>query len=72
MKSLLSNRNQQQEDLEIENLCMAIASFQASGHLTAELQSLILKKVESNLPQLDLADTAKLFATISRYASGGE
>ena len=38
------------EDLEIENLCMTIASFQASGHLTPELQSLILKKVEDLLP----------------------
>lgn len=55
--------------LDIENLCMIIASFHSSQHLTPELQTLILRKVHENLQTLNIDEIAKLFATISRYAS---
>ena len=59
----------QPEDLDIENICMIIGSFQSSGHLTPELQNLILNKITQNLDSLAIDEVAKLFATISRYAS---
>jgi hypothetical protein len=48
---------------------MIIGSFQSSGHLTPELQNLILNKITQNLDSLAIDEVAKLFATISRYAS---
>lgn len=43
----LTNRSLDLND--IENLCMIIGSFQASKHMEPQLQSLILRKVESAL-----------------------
>ena len=57
------------EDLDIENICMVIGSFQSSGHLTPELQSFILSKVTEVIQSLKIDEVARLFATISRYAS---
>jgi hypothetical protein len=67
--SLLSNRALSQDQLDIENMCMIIAAFQASGNLSQELQNLILGKVTQSLQSLSIEELAKLFATISRYAS---
>lgn len=69
MTSLLSNRALSQDQLDIENMCMIIAAFQASGNLSQELQNLILGKVAQSLQSLSIEELAKLFATISRYAS---
>lgn len=69
VKSQLSNRRLNPEDLDIENICMVIGSFQSSGHLTPELQSLILSKVTEVIQSLQIDEVARLFATISRYAS---
>lgn len=69
VKSQLNNRTLNPEDLDIENICMIIGSFQSSGHLTPELQSLILSKVTEVIQTLAIDEVARLFATISRYAS---
>lgn len=69
MTSVLSNRALSQDELDIENVCMIIAAFQASGNLTQELQNLILGKVVQSLQSLSIEELAKLFATISRYGS---
>ncbi len=69
VKSQLNNRRLNPEDLDIENICMVIGSFQSSGHLTPELQSLILSKVNEVIQSLQIDEVARLFATISRYAS---
>jgi hypothetical protein len=45
VNSILQSRNLSQDQLDIENVCMIIASFQASSHLTPDLQRLILSKV---------------------------
>ena len=51
---------------------MIIGSFQSSGHLTPELQTMILSKVIEVIQTLAIDEVARLFATISRYASTEE
>ncbi|TNV82727.1 hypothetical protein FGO68_gene13221 [Halteria grandinella] len=67
--SLLASRNLTQDSLDIENICMIVASFHAAGQMQPDLQNLILKKVTENLQSLSIDELAKLFTTISRYAS---
>lgn len=54
---------------DIENICMIIVALQTGGKLTQELQDQMIQCVMNSLNRLDVHQMAKIFATLSRYAS---